>query len=163
MRRLVTLAAAALTLGVLGATAPAFADAYDQGNYGQGNYGQGARGQNQQYQQEQYDEDPSYQDEGTYRGRNVIRKFDFNRHEGKFDKWERGWGDQGFSDFRHQRPMTYWRLARRLESQGYYGVRGLRKSHFGFGWRAFAFNYRGQPVMLRVNPFTGRVLNVRYV
>ena len=152
MRKLATAIAAAATLGLMAFTAPAFAD--DNGYRG-----------NNQYNNSQHNEDSDYQgrDRTNDRGRNFDRRFDFGRHEGNFDRWERGWGNDGFGEFRHYRQLSYWRLVRRIEAQGYYGVRGLRKSNFGLGWRAFAFNYRGQPVMLRINPYTGRVLNVRYL
>jgi hypothetical protein len=90
-------------------------------------------------------------------------RFDFGRHNGNFDRWERGWGYNDYGQFRHGRPLNRWQLVRRLEAQGFYGVRGLKKARFGFGLRAFAFNHRGMPVMLRVNPFTGRVMDARYI
>lgn len=89
--------------------------------------------------------------------------FDFGRQNGYFDRWERGWDHQGYEGYRYHKPMSYWRLVRRLEKQGFYGVRGLRPARSGFGYRAFAFDYRGQPVMLRINPYTGRVLAVRHI
>lgn len=144
MRKLVTIAATTLALSTLGLAAPAFAD--HNGN-SQGN---------------QYDNDRGNRAEHG-RGHDNDRSFDFGRHEGNFDRWERGWGRHGFSDSRHHGPLSYWRIVRRLEAQGYYGVRGLRQSRHGFGWRAFAFTGRGRPVMLHINPYTGRVLNVRYV
>ena len=156
MRKLVTATATALTLGFLTFATPAMADQNypNQGGYGQhqGQYQNNGQGQNYG------------QGEDGYRGADRSRndRFDFGRHEGNSDRWERGWGTQGFDNFRHGRPLPYWRLVRRLEQQGFYGVRGLRMSPRG-GLRAFAFNYRGRPVMLRVNPYTGRVLDTRYV
>lgn len=159
MRKFVTAIATAATLGLMAASAPAFAD--HNGN--QGNNQQNNQYQNNQYQNNQYDDGDAYQGQGQWnnRGRNFDRRFDFDRQERGFDRWERGWGNQGFHQFRHHRPLSYWQLTRRLEAQGYYGVRGLRKSRFGFGWRAFAFNRRGLPVMLQINPYNGRVLNAR--
>jgi hypothetical protein len=96
--------------------------------------------------------------------RRFNRNFDFRLHFGNFDRWERGWGYGNWNNqYRFHQPLNYWQLSRRLERQGYYGVRGLQKARAGFGYRAFAFNFRGQPVMLRVNPFTGRVMDVRYI
>lgn len=148
MRKLVTIAATALTLSALSLATPAFADHNDAGG----------NGRNNQYQNSQHDNDDAYRGD---RGRD--RSFNFGRHEGNFDRWERGWGDRGFGEYRHHRPLSYWQLTRRLERQGYYGVRGLRKSHFGWGYRAFAFTGRGRPVMLHINPYSGRVINVRHV
>jgi hypothetical protein len=158
MRQLVTIAATALTLSMLSLATPALAD----------HNVPGGNGPNNQYQNNQYDNDNGHRgdrgrDDG-YRGdRGRDRSFNFDRQERNFDRWERGWGNHGYNQFRHQRPLSYWQLTRRLQAQGYYGVRGLRKSHFGYGWRAFAFTGRGRPVMLQINPYSGRVLNVRYV
>ena len=149
MRRLVTIAAAALTLGSLSFAAPAFAH---QNAYG----GEGSYNRPAPYQNNNYDNDKPYQGQ-------FDRDRNFNRQEGNFDRWERGW-KPGFAGptFGYHQPLSYRQLVRRLEYQGYYGVRGLRASHFG-GWRAFAFAGRGQPVMLRINPYTGRVFDVRYI
>jgi len=163
MRNLVTVAATALTLGFMSLATPAFADQNSYG--GNGGYNANNQHQNQQYRDDRLDNDQSYQGQGNWnaRGRNFDRRFDFDRHEGRFDRWERGWNNRGFDQFRHHQPLSHARLVRRLEAQGYYGVRGLRPSRFGLGWRAFAFTGRGRPVMLQVNPYTGRVLNARYV
>ena len=92
------------------------------------------------------------------------RNFNFQLQFGNFDRWERGWGYGNYqTQYRYQRPLNAWQIERLLERQGYYDVRNLQKARAGFGYRAFAFNYRGDPVMLRVNPFTGRVIDVRYI
>ncbi len=165
MRKLVTTVAAALTLGVMGFAAPALADNYPyQGNNGQAyqnqpyNNGGGYQGQGQWNQGGNYD-DRGFQPDRRFDN----RRFDFDRQNGNFDRWERGWGKQGFNEFRNHQPLSYWRLVRRLEAQGYYGVRGLRQAQWGWGYRAFAYNQRGRPVMLRINPYSGRVLDVRYI
>lgn len=150
MRKLVTAIATAATLAVLG-TAPAFA--HDDDYRYRGDYN-GNQYQNNQYQNDQYQDNGRDYD----RSREFDRGFDFNRSEGNFDRWERGWGRQGFGEFRGQ-SLSYWRLVRRLEAQGYYGVRNVRQARWGFGWRAFAYTGRGYPVMLRINPYTGRVLD----
>jgi hypothetical protein len=171
MRKYVTAAATAFTLGFLGLAAPAMADQYQpQGNYGQhGQYQGGNQGGYQGYQGG-YQGNGRDGGEGTYNVRDRDdgfrrggRDFDWNRHEGNFDRWERGWGRGGWDNDRHAAPLNYWRLVRRVEQQGYYGVRGLRESRYGWGYRAFAYNFRGRPVMLRINPYTGRILDVRYV
>ena len=54
-------------------------------------------------------------------------------------------------------------IVRRLERQGFYGVQGLREARWGWGLRAYAYDRRGRPVMLRVNPYSGRVIDLRYV
>lgn len=173
MRKLMTTVATAVTLGVMGFAAPAFADSPAP----QPGYNQTYKGPANPYAGEKFDdrrfEDQGFENRG-FNGRgfddhrfdrsgkfNIT--FDFGRHDRGFDRWERGWGHNGYDQFRHQQPLNYWRLTRRLEAQGFYGVRGLRPAHWGFGYRAFAFNYRGKPVMLRVNPYTGRVLDVRYI
>jgi hypothetical protein len=170
MRNLVTAAAAALAL-TLSAAAPALADHAPNG--------QGPNGQGPGYGQPGYGQ-PGYGDEdrgygggdrggpgygkgdrgGPGYGRDGDR-FDFDRHDRGFDKWERGWDRHGFRDHQRHRQLSHWQIIRRLEWQGYYGVRGLRPARHGFGWRAFAFVGRGYPVMIRVNPYTGRVMDVR--
>ena len=96
--------------------------------------------------------------------RRFNRNFDFRLQFGNFDRWERGWGYGNYGQqYRYHQQLNSWQMLRRLEAQGYYGVRNLQKARWGFGYRAFGFNYRGQPVMLRVNPYTGRVLDVRYI
>ena len=140
MRKLVTAAAAAAALS-LSLAAPALADHND-------NRGPGS---NQTYNDDNYGD-------RTRGGRD-----DFGRSEQRLDRWERGWRDGGYRDrnYGDHRVLSQWQLVRRLERQGYYGVRGLRPSRHGFGWRAFAYTGRGRPVMIRVNPYTGRVLDVR--
>jgi hypothetical protein len=157
MRKFLAAATTALTLSVIGLSAPAFADhnttpaptpgyggngsqygqPYDDSDDGRGNYGQGERGRH------------SY-------------NFDQNDDRG-FDGWERGWQREGGYGYERHGVLPYYKLIRRLERQGYYDVRGLRQSRWGFGLRAFAFTGRGLPVMLRVNPYTGQVMDVRFV
>lgn len=180
MRKLMTTVATALTLGVMGAAAPALADAPQTTGFNQ-TFG-GPKGPQSQFDKngpfaEKFDErrfgdrdfddrrfgDKGFDDHRFDRDGRFSITFDFGRHGGQFDRWERGWGDTGFADHRFHKPMSYWRLVRRLEAQGYYGVRGLRPARWGFGYRAFAYNYRGQPVMLRINPYNGRVLAVRRI
>ncbi|NOT41942.1 MAG: hypothetical protein HOP13_15800 [Alphaproteobacteria bacterium] len=116
---------------------------YDDGRFG------GGRG----YDDHRFDGD-----------RRFNRNFDFRLHFGNFDRWERGWGYGNYhNQYQSHQPLNHWRLVRVLERQGFYGVRGLRQAHRGWGLRAFAFNQRGRPVMLRVNPYTGRVMDVRYI
>ncbi len=179
MRSLLTTAATALTVGFLGFASPVMADQNNgyqggngqyQGQYngngsggsnysganqggGQGNYGSGGYGQGRD------SNDDGYRGNGRHRD----DRFDFGRHDRNSDGWERGWGRHGYDNDRHGRPLSYGRLIRRLEQQGFYGVRGLRMSRYGGGLRAFAFTYRGRPVMLRINPYSGRVLDQRYV
>ena len=168
MRKFVTAAATALTIGMLSVSAPAMADAYNgpQGNHGpQGNYqsqpGYGAPGYKAPGYDARYDRDDRFErdrDDGFRRG---DHQFDWNRHEGNFDRWERGWKRDQFQG--HGRILSHRQLVRRLEAQGYYGVRGLREARWGWGLRAFAYNFRGRPVMLRINPYSGRVMDVRFV
>lgn len=152
MRKFVTAAATALTLGVMALASPAMADQY--GNQYGDQYG------NQGY----HDLQPSgewrgHGDRGGYRNDNR----DWNRHDRGFDRWERGWGRDGSGYDRHARSLSYWQIVRSLERQGFYGVRGLRESRWSWGLRAYAYDRRGRPVMLRVNPYNGRVIDLRYV
>jgi len=193
MRKYVTAAATAFTLGFLVLATPAMADQYQvYGNQGQQGHYQPGQNQSGPYQSDRYQSgqyqgnqsqgygdayqpaghaggdgwrDPSTSDDrGRGDGwRHRDQTYDWGRQEGNFDRWEHGWNRGGWDNDRHAVALPYWRLVRRLEQQGYYGVRGLRPSRFGFGWRAFAFVGRGQPVMLRINPYTGRVLDVRYI
>jgi hypothetical protein len=166
MRKFVTAAATALTLGVLSISTPALADQNSdfRGYHGpQGNYqqhqapGYGAPG----HPGWGYDAPRGRdRDDGFRRG---DRQFDWNRHEGNFDRWERGWnrGDREF--MHHGRALSPRQLVRRVEAQGFYGVRGLRDARWGKGYRAFAYTFRGRPVMLRINPYNGRVMDVRFI
>lgn len=146
MRKFVTAAATALSLGVLAFASPASADQ----SYGkQGGYAS----------QEHY----GYQSGRGGYGNHGERDQDWGRHERGFDRWERGWG-RGDRDYgQHERGLSHWQIVRRLERQGFYGVRGLREARWGWGLRAFAHDRRGRPVMLRVNPYNGRVIDLRYV
>ena len=179
MRKLVTTLATAVTLGVAGFAAPALADS----PLPQPEFNISTKGQPNPYAGDKFDtrrfDDSNADDRGfdnrgfpgrDYDNRRFDRDgnfsitFDFGRHNGAFDRWERGWGYGGYRDqYQFQQPLNTWRLNRRLEEQGFYGVRGLRPARWGFGYRAFAYNYRGRPVMLRINPYTGRVLDVRYI
>lgn len=164
MRKYLAAATTALTLSVAALATPAFADhntpvpgyggngpqsgqAYDDNDYGRGDRGRGDQGQ------------------GDYgRGDRGHSSYDFGRNDERgFDGWERGWKRGGYGEYGHQGVLSHRKLVRRLERQGYYDVRGLRQSQWGFGLRAFAFNGRGRPVMLRVNAYTGQVLDVRPV
>ncbi|MBL8780659.1 MAG: hypothetical protein JNL06_06910 [Alphaproteobacteria bacterium] len=154
MRNTMIAAATALVLSV-GFAAPSFAD---DNNYGNRNPS-GSYAQNQQYDDDDYDRGDRRGDNGTWRRDRDDRNFD--RHERRFDQWERGWRDDFGPQYGRHKPLSYRQLVRRLEFQGYYGVRNLRKSHWGGAWRAFAYSGRGRPVMLRINPYTGRVLAAR--
>src|SRR5262245_5082501 len=137
MRNIATAAAIAATLALTALAAPATAD---ESQYGNGQYNEN---------------DSDYRDQSDHRDRDWNRRdhdrrFDFDRYEGDADRWERGWGDEGSGQYRHYGRLSHWRIIRRVEAQGYYGVRGLRASRHGFGLRAFAFNHRGQPVLLRI-------------
>lgn len=158
MRNTMIAAATALAL-TLGFAAPSFAD--DRG-YGNKNPG-GSFSLDHQHDDndDDYDRGNRRGDNGNWRNDRDDRGFD--RHERRFDQWERGWRNDFGHDFRHHRPLSYRQLIRRLEHQGYYGVRNLRQSRWGRAWRAFAYTGRGRPVMLRINPYTGRVLDVRYL
>jgi hypothetical protein len=161
MRKLLTTAAAALMLSTMGLAAPALADHDDGRGYRGGNNDQGYQQQGQPPGDRGF-RDRDYGDDGRGYGRRGER-FDFDRHERRFDDWERGWRRDGYHQHGRHGALPYRILLRRLAQQGYYGVRGLRPSRFGFGWRAFAFTGRGHVVMLRINPYTGRVLDVRFV
>jgi hypothetical protein len=177
MRNFAT-ALTALSLSLMGSAA-ALADAGPQGygpqNYDQPRYEQNHNGPNGPVAprpnyggnnggyQDQWKRDGRFdRDFGGEGGFDDLR-FDFGRQYGNFDRWERGWGYGGYDNFRNHRPLNRWQIVRMLERQGFYGVRGLQKARYGFGLRAFAFNTRGRPVMLRINPFTGRVMDARYV
>lgn len=189
MRKLAT-ALTALSLSLMGSAA-ALADAGPQGygpqnhgqpgyqqNYGPNgpngpaaprpNFGGGNGGFQDQWKRDgRFDRDfggeRGFDDHSYDNDKRFNLRFDFGRHYGNFDRWERGWGYSGYDNFRHHRTLNKWQIVRMLERQGFYGVRGLQKARHGFGLRAFAFTHRGRPVMLRVNPFTGRVMDTRYI
>jgi hypothetical protein len=157
MRKFVTIAATTLALA-LGAATPALANQHGNYPYQGGGYSnQHGNGPQGNYGAPQ---------DGRYHDR------DFDRHDGNFDRWERDWRYDNYDQYRHQRPLSYQQLSYRLAQQGYHGVRKVKKSRvgyrgyghqYGFDYRAFAFNRRGEPVMLRINAYTGRVLDVRYL
>lgn len=158
MRKFVTTAAAALAL-TFGLAAPAFAD-HDQynnypyqGGYNQ-NYGSGAP-------QGGYGDPNRYPNNGRFDQR-YYDNYNFDRHDRTFDRWERGWNDYGHNQYRYQRTLAMSELRPRLAAQGFYGVRKVKKDRWG-AYRAFGFNRRGMPVMLRINAYTGRVIDVRYI
>jgi hypothetical protein len=153
---------------------------------GQGQWNQGPRGPQGGYADEHFDGDDDgrfgdrrhgdrrhgdrrfgdrgYDDHRFDGDRRFNPRFNFDLQFGNFDRWERGWGHGNWGNqHRFHQPMNHWRLVRVLERQGFYGVRGLRQARWGFGYRAFAFNQRGRPVMLRINPYSGRVMDVRYI
>lgn len=171
MRKFATTALTALSISLLGSAA-ALADAPHQGAQGSGNHGPGY---NQQYNgpqggqlgdrrhddNDRFDGNRRHNDNDRYR---PNRNFNFQLHFGNFDRWERGWGYGNYqTQYRFQRVLSVWQIERQLERQGYYGVRNLTKARAGFGYRAFAFNQRGRPVMLRVNPYNGRVMDTRFI
>src|SRR5262245_58134168 len=130
MRKIATAVAAAATLGLMAFSAPAMAD---DGYAGNTQYDNGR----------QYNDDDSDRGERDWNRRDHDRRFDFDRYEQNSDRWERGWSDDGYGQYRNQGRLSYWRIIRRVEAQGYHGVRGLRASRHGWGLRAFAFTYRG--------------------
>jgi len=174
MRVLMTAAATALSMGLF--AAPAFADSNQSYGYRNGNaYGQTPQSQPYQpgygngsaYDDEDADYDNGYRGRGNrgYRGRDDDDRT-YDRGEGQFQSWERGWGRDGGHGYhdRRGRVLGHWQLVRRIERQGYYDVRRLRPSRHGFGWRAFArYRIDGHRAMLRINPFTGRVIAARHL
>jgi hypothetical protein len=142
MRKLINTTATAISLGIMALASPAMADQ----SYGP------RGGQAQHERQFQHDRHGSAQ-----------RHQDWGRHDRGFDQWERGWGRSDRAYGHHERTLSQRQIIRRLERQGFYGVRGLREARWGWGLRAFAHDRRGRPVMLRVNPYSGRVMDVRYV
>jgi hypothetical protein len=160
MRKFVTAVAAAFTLGF---AAPAFADHNDNGNYPyQGQYNQNQGQYNQHQGQPGYDNDDYRYPQDGRADRRHYDRYDFDRHNGQFDRWQNGWNDYGYNQYRNHRPLNFRQLAPRLAAQGFYGVRKVAKDRRG-SYRAYAFNQRGRPVMLRINAYTGRVLDVRYL
>lgn len=172
MNKYLAAATTALTLSVAALSTPAFADqntpvpSYGgQGPQagqpnGNADYGRGDRGRGDQSRGDQGRGDQGQSDYG--RGDRGRPSHQFNQNDDRgFDGWERGWKRGGYGDYGHQRVLSYRKLVSRLERQGYYDVRGLRQSQWGFGLRAFAFSERGFPVMLRINPYSGKVLEAR--
>jgi hypothetical protein len=142
MRKLGTATVTAISLGLLALASPAVADQ----TYGP------RGGQVQHERSYQYDREGYGQ-----------RDRDWRRYERGFDQWERGWsrGDRSYGH--REGVLSRWQITRRLERQGFFDVRGLRDARWGWGLRAFAYDRRGRPVMLRVNPYNGRVMDMRYV
>lgn len=159
MRKLVTAAAVALTVG-LGAASPALADGQYGQTFGHNNHGQQSQSYGQ-YNDDDQDLDapyqPSYQDQRAFDGRG-------DRFRDDRGAWERSWRPwQDHREYSRFEVLPRWKLIRKLERQGFYDIRDLRPSRFGQGWRAFARTGRGAFVILRVNPHNGRVLDVHRV
>ena len=160
MRKFVTAAAAALAL-TLGFAAPALAGHNDQNN----NYPYQGQPQNQApYANDDHRYSQNDRFEQRFNDRR-YRDYNFDRHNGNFDRWERGWNhDRGFDhQYRHAKPMSLRKLTRALAYQGFYRARGFQKARWGHGLRAYAFDRHGRPVMVRVNPYNGRIIDVRYI
>jgi hypothetical protein len=182
MRKLATTALTALTITLMGSAAALADHAPGQGSQGsgynqphngpqnpQGQWNQGPRGGDRNFDDRRFDNggERGFDDrrhDGDRRYNHNNRNFNFQLHFGNFDRWERGWGYGTYQNqYRFHRTLSTWQIERQLERQGYFGVRHIQRARGGFGYRAFAFNHRGRPVMLRVNPYTGRVMDVRYI
>jgi hypothetical protein len=149
MRNLMTTVAMILTLGV---ATPALADGSQNHGFGNGqSYGQpyGA----------QHRDDRS---NGPAFGNNDNHNLGYNAPRRDLGDWERTWGPWQGERFGAHDTLPGWQLVRRLEAQGYHNVTNLTPGRFGNGWRALA-SYRHSPVVVRLDPFTGRVLAARYV
>ena len=172
MRKLLMTATMLTMIGFAGSTA--FADGYNghgsgygsahNGSGYDGNYGDGSGGE--QGSGDQSFGGGGYGDSSSGRGydaRNNGGEQGVDRYEERRDRdWERSW--RRWDNYRdHDQVLPYWKLERRIERQGYFNVRNLRQSRFGFGWKAFAQDRFRRPVVLRVNPFDGRVLDVRVI
>lgn len=127
-------------------------NSYDTGDHN-GNYSGGDGG-------EQGSSDQSY---GNQRYGDHGGEQGFDRYDDRRDRdWERSW--RRWDNYRDQdRALPAWKLERRIERQGYFNVRNLHPSRFGYGWKAFAQDRYGRPVVLRINPYSGRVLDVRVI
>jgi hypothetical protein len=167
MRNLMTTVAMILTLGV---ATPALADSSQNHGFGNGqSYGQpydGADGS----QNRGFGNGQSYgqaRDGQTHTDRAngpafVKNNFGYVAPRRDLGDWERTWGPWQGERFGAHDTLPRWQLVRRLEAQGYHNVSNLTPGRFGNGWRAFA-SYRHSPVVVRLDPFTGRVLAARYV
>jgi hypothetical protein len=79
--------------------------------------------------------------------------YSFSQYSQWYPGWRHAWYDQ-------RAILPPHRLIRRVERQGYFGVRTMGFSRRGM-IRAIAFDQWRQPVDLRIDPFTGAVLRVR--
>jgi hypothetical protein len=75
----------------------------------------------------------------------------------QYNQWYPGWRHAWYDQRAILPPQ---RLVRRLERQGYYGIRPMGFSQRGM-IRVLAFDQWRRPVALRVDPFTGMVIRVR--
>ncbi len=169
MRNLMTTAAMILTLGV---ATPALADGSHNHGFGNGqSYGQpldGADGSqshgfdNGQSHGQAYDgQNRNDRGNGPVIGNNENSNFGANAPRRDLGDGERMWGPWQGERLGAHDTLPRWQLVRRLEAQGYHNVSNLTPGRFGSGWRAFAF-YRHSPVVVRLDPFTGRVLAAHY-
>ena len=156
MRALTAMAAAVLTLGVFAASPTLAAHNSGYGQNGQGNNGQGNR----------------YNNDNDEYGDWMNRNYEYNENDRNFgrrggrdfDNWERSWRpSRGFNQHHARNVLPHKRLIRRIERQGFHYVHDIRPGRFGQGWRAMARDFRGRNVILRVDPYSGHVLNVRRV
>lgn len=157
MRKFVTAAAAALAL-TLGLAGPVLADQNQNNNHPY----QGGYDQNYGQTPPPGYSDPNRQPNDGRFDRRYYDNYNFDRHDRTFDSWERGWNDYGHNKYRYQRTLSMSELLPRLAAQGFHGVRKVKKDRWG-AYRGFGFNRRGLPVMLRINAYTGRVIDVRYI
>jgi hypothetical protein len=155
--------AALVTVSAL-AAAPAMADsAYPyQQNQGR-DWDRDRDGRNDRLEDRAYDQRFDRDRDGRH-DRLEDRAFDqrFNDRSGygysprQYSQWYPGWQHSWYEN-RHVLPPH--RLIRKIERQGYFGVRTL-----GFGRRgvirAMAFDKWRRPVTLRVDPYTGIVIRV---
>jgi hypothetical protein len=180
MRKLALLAAALLMSTTLAGAAQAEHPGYGSGSggYGQGygggngqGYGNPQHGGQQQYQDEDQD-DHGYRDNDRSGGRgyghdgwsnggygdNRRGEFGFGYSQQLYSGWYPGWRNSWW-DGRHVMPRHV--LARKLARQGFYDVRPAGFTHRGL-IRVYAVNGYRRPVVLAVDPYTARVLRVRF-
>ena len=73
---------------------------------------------------------------------------------------EFGYGE-GWNSYALPMALSYPAVRYVLAQQGYFSVRDVHAVRYAYGWRACAQDRWGRPVVLRLDPFTGRVLRVR--
>jgi hypothetical protein len=171
MRKLAILAAALLMSATLAGAAQAAQPAYGSGSGGNGHgYGNSQHGGQQQYQDEDQGDD-GYRDRDRRGGRGYgnggrdFGEFGDNRHgfgfgysQQLYSGWYPGWRHSWW-DGRHVMPRHV--LARKLARQGFYRARMAGFTQRGL-IRVYAVNQYRRPVVLAVDPYSARVLRVRF-
>lgn len=159
--------AALMTVSAL-ASAPAMADSsypYQQ-NHGR-SWDRDRDGRNDRLEDRAYDQRFDRDRDGR-NDRLEDRAFDQRLNDGRFSGYGNGYSPRQYNQwypgwqhswYENREILPPHRLIRRVERQGYHGVRPMGFSRRGM-IRALAFDRWQRPVSLRIDPYSGAVIRV---